>query len=354
MAKTLIAGVNTMLIRYLHRFDKTENGKSEMRKAPIMLAILSVAFLQTLANANERAPLSADAREAFARGATIEIDLRVVDSTGSPVEGATVNVGLSQKESGKFKSHSGETDTNGNWRVEANCSNLIHIRVMKEGYYETRIKRHLFSVDHADVNRRINGRRWSPWEQIVVLKEKRKSVPLIAKGGKHHIPISETPVGFDFSRGEIIAPLEVGRAADILFQYSFQTTNNTGHCSLTLSAANPDDGMIILRTDEWSALKTVYEAPVDGYLSSISFERDWAGRTFSKREELDAEAYIVFRCRTKRDEEGKLITAHYGIIHGPLDFGQYGKDDKEGVMIFRSTFNPTPNDRNLEWNGSEL
>ena len=298
------------------------------------------------------AQLSQETVDAMTWGAKTKVTFRVVDSQGTPVSNALFCVGWSYDYTNRSKERTAKTDENGLFVLEVKSRGTFTYFVEKDGYYRSQGK-HSFYVRGET---RVKDGHWEPWNPTVkiVLKEKRKSVPLIAKGGKHHIPISETPVGFDFSRGEIIAPLEVGRAADILFQYSFQTTNSTGHCNLTLSAANPDDGMIILRTDEWSALKTVYEAPVDGYLSSISFERDWAGRTFSKREELDAEAYIVFRCRTKRDEEGKLITAHYGIIHGPLDFGQYRKDDKEGVMIFRSTFNPTPNDRNLEWNGSEL
>jgi len=43
-----------------------------------------------------------------------------------------------------------------------------------------------------------------------------------------------------------------------------------------------------------------------------------------------------FRVRTKMDENGNVVSAHYGKIYG--DF-----------MQFRYYFNPTPNDRNIEY-----
>ena len=56
---------------------------------------------------------------------------------------------------------------------------------------------------------------------------------------------------------------------------------------------------------------------------------------------LDDNSYIVFRTRTKVDENGKLVSSHYGKIYGLWQF--YG-----GIRAANVQFNPTPNDPNLE------
>lgn len=296
------------------------------------------------------AQLSQNTTDTMTWGAKTKITFHVVDYEGKSVSNATMRVVWSYDYTNKRKVLRTQTDEKGFVVIEEKSRGTFTYFVEKGGYYQSEGK-HSFDV-RGEI--RVKGGRWEPWNPIVkvVLKEKRNPAPLVEKGGKHIIPVSEEPLGFDFLSGEMLAPVGSGRIADLLFQYEFQVTNNTGHCSLTLSTVNSDDGMIVLQNDGWSTLKTLYEAPLDGYVPSISFERDWKGRIFSKRKELGADAYVVFRCRTKRDAENNLISANYGILYGPLDFGRHGKNDKEGMMIFRSLFNPTPNERNLEWDGS--
>ena len=56
---------------------------------------------------------------------------------------------------------------------------------------------------------------------------------------------------------------------------------------------------------------------------------------------LDAYSYIVFRTRTKVDDKGNLVSAHYGKIYGLWEF--FG-----GIRAANVQFNPNPNDTNLE------
>ena len=67
--------------------------------------------------------------------------------------------------------------------------------------------------------------------------------------------------------------------------------------------------------------------------------------TISQRKDLN----YFFRVRTKKDEAGKIVSANYGKIRGPLDFGFRGRRNGLGMTYY---FNPTPNDRNMEFDPS--
>jgi hypothetical protein len=56
---------------------------------------------------------------------------------------------------------------------------------------------------------------------------------------------------------------------------------------------------------------------------------------------------IVFRVRTEMDQQGRIVNAQYGKIYGPFKFAQGPKK----LVDFTYYFNPTPNDRNLEFDG---
>ena len=55
----------------------------------------------------------------------------------------------------------------------------------------------------------------------------------------------------------------------------------------------------------------------------------------------------VPRIRTELDDEGNIKNAHYGKIYG--DFRLCESREKVVDIDFLYYLNPTPNDRNLEW-----
>ena len=61
----------------------------------------------------------------------------------------------------------------------------------------------------------------------------------------------------------------------------------------------------------------------------------------------DKKKCLCFRVRTKYDERGNVIEAYYGKIYGDIVMGW----SYQGVssVSFLYYFNPTLNDRNLEW-----
>jgi hypothetical protein len=61
----------------------------------------------------------------------------------------------------------------------------------------------------------------------------------------------------------------------------------------------------------------------------------------------DESKCLCFRVRTKYDDKGNVVGSYYGKIYGDIMMGW----SYQGVssISFLYYFNPTPNDRNLEW-----
>lgn len=76
-------------------------------------------------------------------------------------------------------------------------------------------------------------------------------------------------------------------------------------------------------------------APPDGYQPELNKERSAHPGQVTKNDS-DPNRNYLFRVRTVKDHAGNIVSAHYGKIYG--DF-----------MQFTYYLNPTPNDRNIEF-----
>ena len=100
---------------------------------------------------------------------------------------------------------------------------------------------------------------------------------------------------------------------------------------------NPYAGFYELKKDVFSDMKNPYS--VDTNQTFVAVNR--YSTVGTKAQILEADSCLVFRTRTKVDENGQLISAHYGMIYGrwTTEFGMNAE------AIF---FNPRPNDTNIE------
>jgi hypothetical protein len=92
-----------------------------------------------------------------------------------------------------------------------------------------------------------------------------------------------------------------------------------------------------------SGFEWVYTADTNAVfepVQSFYLERRPGKRTVDCK--LPDDSYFVFRTRTKLDENGNLVSAHYGVISGKWGFGSKVMGFSDGC------FNPIPNDTNLE------
>jgi hypothetical protein len=95
---------------------------------------------------------------------------------------------------------------------------------------------------------------------------------------------------------------------------------------------------------------SLYAAPEEGYVTKLEFERERTQTKIMKSREMEKEQYLIFRVRTITDKSGKISSANYGKIYGPIEYGRMGAQHR---LLFSYYFNPAANDRNLEFDPSQ-
>ena len=112
----------------------------------------------------------------------------------------------------------------------------------------------------------------------------------------------------------------------------------------------------MMQKDMFSTMKTCYEAMTN---DSAYAERTITLTSKGRRgippnkettDKIASDKYLVFRTRCIIDENGRIVSAHYGKISGDfrgslqlIFFTHNSYADEAGIY-----FNPTPNDPNLE------
>ena len=215
----------------------------------------------------------------------------------------------------------------------------------KDGYYKTEGK-HWFYRRGENC---VQGGRWQPRNPTIgiVLKERRSPAPMYAKRVDAAIPVQDRAVGFDLEKGDWVAPYGQGIRADLVFEYTAtygQTPSFAKRLGITFSSGQ--DGLQAFAFDATSEFPSMYTAPEDGYVPTLVLEYELTPGKVIKNAQLGEDKYLVCRFRTTTDKEGKITSANYGKIYGPIQYGRMG--DTHRVM-FTYYFNPTANDRNLEF-----
>lgn len=300
-------------------------------------------------NLQAESPDIANARQHGARG---RVTLRVVDSIGKPVEHAQLSVALFPSDSyASADVREGQTDGDGCLSVEGTTVGDMTYTVTKSGYYRTTGKYLFYRCGESGVQ---DGR-WQPWNptNTVVLKEHRNPVAMYAMNVDVPIPAGNAPIGFDLVVGDWVAPHGRGAIADLLIKYTASYEGpQTFSKRLELSFSNPRDGVQAIPLDETSDFVSLYAATEDGYTPTLVDEQARTRTRILKRSETAEGQYLVFRVRSVVNEEGKVVSANYGKIYSPnlLDpIIEYGRMEDADRVMFTYYFNPTANDRNLEF-----
>ncbi|HTV41407.1 MAG TPA: hypothetical protein VMF08_12570 [Candidatus Sulfotelmatobacter sp.] len=265
--------------------------------------------------------------------------VKVIGEDGNPVAGADVSAeydvarpaGSDQPSFGDVK---GLTDSNGIFVASHTDSSWnLGIIAEKAGYYRTHIGYQFYFDD----------KRRHP-SFTLILKKIGRPIPMYAKRLNTHVPALDKPVGFDLMAGDWVAPYGKGVNSDILFTGHFNKGAN-GESDFTLAVGFPNPGDGIQEFDApaliqdakmgQSDLRSSNEAPIDGYQSQwVQTDNRKPGQPVETNRNPNHNYY--FRVRTVLDSQGNILSTHYGKIYG--DF-----------MQFTYYLNPTPNDRNIEF-----
>ena len=288
---------------------------------------------------------------AATHGGKAKMSFYVIDDDGNAVESATVRAAFyfDPKKQGMIIS---QTDTNGLCSVEGVTHMDVSYQILKDGYYRTD-GHYVFGM----VDPPVVDNRWQPWSptNTVVLKKVKAPVPMYVNKVEVAIPVFNRPVGFDLEKGDWVFPYGKGNQTDMRFFATGKFDSNLERNSfLEITFPNQKDGIKSLgipvrpEFNDRSMFTSPYLAPESGYTTNWIYERkitrNGAERINpSPRENME----FFFRVRTVLNGKGEIISAQYGKIYGDI-ICDFVDEDNLGVY-FTYYLNPTPNDRNLEF-----
>ena len=277
-------------------------------------------------------------------GAQAKECLRIIDQDGAPVVGAKIWGGI--QTGGGYKDFipiQGSTNTNGEYIIQGKCTDRITCEITKDGYYDS-----LFLLSDYGYTHNLDNGKWQPYGNWtdVVMKKILKPVAVGVRYVDQKIPTFGQWLGYDLETVDWMPPWGKGKQADVMIRFELREVGSFdfGYKMELSFAHNPLAGVIRCKKEPFSRFPCAYNAPTnDVYNSIITFEVDRTGAKKRIWNQLENDEYLIFRTRTKVDENGALLAAYYGRIDGEWKFHELHRMWIRGVY-----FNATPNDTNLE------
>ena len=252
------------------------------------------------------------------------VKVKVTEEDGTPIEGVDATVTFLGYGGKSTQRVTGETDSSGTFQASGRPELRMFVRLEKESYYKTESDRLSRKKDH---------------DLTYVLKKIKDPLSLYAKRLQVVAPVIGSYFAYDCQAGDWVKPHGSGEVEDLIFKVTVlrDTEKYTDyHHELVMTFSNREDGFMRFKQDQKSLLKSPYQAP-----SKVEYEKHLL--YFKKREpdkgaqtNADPLGGYIFRLRTKLNERGEIISCHYAKAYG----------DIPDLKIY---FNPTPNDRNLEF-----
>ena len=309
--------------------------------------------------------------------ATAAYDLVVVDAdTNLPIKGVNVVGWFSNSNGWKAWTESAPeyedkkiTDENGLCHLAGETNNGrtgVNIHYPPNGYYPNS-----FCVRHQFTQKPLLPlMHWRPTDLVITAKLQRvgHTVPLFVKRmgrklGSDAIAANGESFAYDLVKGDFMPPFGDGNIADIAFsclspEYIGEGKNSRGkeaprykNAVVVTFQGDAENGILESPAPDAQAYCWIRSAPEGGYHREVSFS-EATSSDLQRREGLDSKKCYCFRIRTERDEGGKIKSSIYGKLYGDPIFILEGNDrwkQKIGGISFLYYLNPTPNDRNLEW-----
>ena len=256
----------------------------------------------------------------YINGATADVLIKVVDDGATPVPGASVHVSLATGPA-EGTTSDGITDEAGAFRVKGRTTGSVWIAVEKDGYYKSRVHPDIRELPD-DVARRT--RKWSDGAKAVtvVLRKIRSPRSLVRKGGIYSdvkYPQGAGVKGFDLVEFDWCAPYGKGKYDDLQFRTEFWRSSEDWfkyYEKVTITMTNSVDGMYFADVNAGSAYRYGYSANTNSlYQREIVFELDRRTGVTTRNIGLPSGKYIIFRTRTRIDENGCLVRPPPSGVH---------------------------------------
>ena len=144
--------------------------------------------------------------------------------------------------------------------------------------------------------------------------------------------------------------MEGGAKSDFLFTYHRNLGSGRGYeISLSAQFTNQVDGIqkYLAGPVSWQSLRLPHEAPKAGYNEKWFRMFGLKSDKYFNQASMENDANYFFRIRTELDRYGNITNSLYGKIYGEID--TVGHKVERPILIFTYYLNPTPNDRNVEF-----
>jgi hypothetical protein len=300
--------------------------------------------------------------------AEFKLTVYVCDDTGLPVPSARIRGGIWSPEanfadiaSGRRKDliYEGTTNTGGLYIAHGHAWQDMGWNVEKDGFYSTHGGYNFLEAGTPAI---VKGR-FQPWNatNTVVLKRIRNPIPMYAKGVETVVPVLGQPVGYDLEKGDWVGPHGKGVVSDLVFTVTgtYKDPSN-GQVLVGMAFSNPLDGIQTTHVEAGPAgpvgskFWSLHEAPEDNYAGKYNSEFLISSDpgVLRKNPSRDHGAILYYRVRVCTNETGQIVRALYGKIYGQMCgyFKEVHPPENTRIGVrFSYYLNPTPNDRNVEF-----
>ena len=268
----------------------------------------------------------------------MQVDVKVLDEDGQAIADAEVEVVYISRTSDEIVKK--ETDEQGIFKSRGTADLRAIAYVKKEGYYSYK----------SDKLSRLENHSLE-----VILRKIVNPIPLYAKKIQLQVPEINKEIGFDLKLSDWVSPFGEGKVSDfVVYAEKEYKDGNNFSTKVKIKFSRDYEGLaedrfnssIISKT---SNFKTSRKSPLENiykkenlFISQLDSENYRKGSTENKN--------YVFRTRTVLDENGNLKSCHYGKMTNAVDVNKWaGRPNERPIISFTYYFNPTPNDRNLEF-----
>ena len=274
--------------------------------------------------------------------AIVRVD--VADEYGKPVANADIQV--------LFRGYQIEQNTQA--LVKTNAAGALEARGWPKSEFMAYVKVFSEAPYYYQSQLQAGSGTEHEFDLKLIVRKKEKPIAMYAKELKLELPEQRKEIGFDMEKGDWVKPYGKGEVADFTLMGT-KVYEDREHYEASVVMGFPSDqaGMQLdpFRNHEavkMSEFKTSRTAPLDGYRHTMNFISRWHGEHRDKGSTTDAT--YLFRSRVQLDEEGKIVSCHYGKMIDAVNVSAKS-NQPEGNPIVRFTyyFNPTPMDRNLEF-----
>lgn len=282
-----------------------------------------------------------------------ETTVKIVDELGVPISGVDVKVSYPLMRTGDYSTGSGITNDEGIYVYSGESLAEFFVTAKKEGYYESRYQGKVYAVEDSE---RIL---LSP-DVSLILKEVKEPIPLFGRSRVSlKVPEFGKDLGFDCEAADWVVPYGNGQRADLFFKVSgYYNERDDRDTTLTISFPKEGDGLIPFSGNprQGSRLVSAHKAPEGGYVAQKEWRKaripteapNELGLSFKPYDDYQEDLNYYLRVQTVLDPDGDVVSAQYAKIYGDLKFD--GVWNRESYIIIDALyFNPTTNDRNVEY-----